>query len=604
MKKSFALAACACFIIGTITNVLAAEVTGTWKSDFDSQIGHQNYTFTFKQEGGKLTGKAKSEAGDRKREAELTEGKIDGDTISFVEILNIPDREIRISYTGKVSAEGNEIKFTREVGDFAKSEIVARREQTAPSETASTGRSIRIKAGKSEPVKDSEGNVWLADQGFEGGQTIERPDIQIANTKSPDLYRAEHYSMDSFSWPVPNGKYLVKLHFAETFEGITGPGERVFSFNVQGREFKDFDVWVKAGGPLKAYIESVPVEVTDGKIKVTFTPKVENPQICAIEIVPRGNGDLTKEESLTKREAADAPAQPAGPGARRAGGRGGFGGPIELGPDDKPAFPEPPAGFNARRNDVPHGDVKVVEYDSKTLGTRRQMRVYLPPAYSSDRKYPVLYLLHGIGANNRQWLEGCRAANVMDNLLADGKIQPMLMVFPDCDANINATNTTASARPGGGGRRGGFEGYGAPFENDLLKDIIPYIESHYSVFADPEHRALAGLSMGGGQSLNIGLSHMDTFANVGGFSSAPNTYEFGGISPGTRLLSDPEAAKEKLKVLWLACGNKDGLIRVSQGVHKMLKENSVPHVWHVDSHAHDDAEWSSNLYLFAQHIFK
>jgi enterochelin esterase-like enzyme len=104
--------------------------------------------------------------------------------------------------------------------------------------------------------------------------------------------------------------------------------------------------------------------------------------------------------------------------------------------------------------------------------------------------------------------------------------------------------------------------------------------------------------------LNIGLSHIETFANVGGFSSAPNTYEFGGISPNTKLLPDAEAAKEKLKVLWLACGKKDGLIRVSQGVHNMLKEKGVPHVWHVDSHAHDDLEWSSNLYLFAQHLFK
>ena len=155
----------------------------------------------------------------------------------------------------------------------------------------SAGKIIRIKAGKSEPVKDADGNVWLADQGFEGGETIERPDIQIANTKSPDLYRAEHYSMDSFSWPVPNGKYVVKLHFAETFDGITGPGERVFSFNVQGKEFKDFDVWVKAGGPLKAYVEAVPVEVTDGKLKITFTPKVENPQICAIEILPESTAN-------------------------------------------------------------------------------------------------------------------------------------------------------------------------------------------------------------------------------------------------------------------------------------------------------------------------
>jgi enterochelin esterase family protein len=264
-----------------------AEVTGTWKSEFDSQIGHQNYTFTFKQDGAKLTGKANSEVGDRKREAELKEGKVDGDTIWFVEILSIQDNEIRISYTGKLAADGNEIKFTREVGNFAKTEIVAKRERVASAVTVAAAEIIRIKAGKSEPVKDAEGNVWLADQGFEGGQTIERPDIQIANTKSPDLYRAEHYSMDSFSWPVPNGKYVVKLHFAETFDGINGPGERVFSFNVQGREFKDFDVWVKAGGPLKACVETVPVDVTTGAIKITFTPKVENPQVCAIEIIPQ-----------------------------------------------------------------------------------------------------------------------------------------------------------------------------------------------------------------------------------------------------------------------------------------------------------------------------
>ncbi len=483
----------------------------------------------------------------------------------------------------------------------------------APTATASPAQTVRIKAGRSEPVKDAEGNVWLADQGFEGGETIERPDIQIANTTSPDLYRAEHYSMDSFSWPVPNGNYVVKLHFAETFDGINGPGERVFSFNVQGHEFKDFDVWVKAGGPFRAFVETVPVEVTDGKIKITFTPKVENPQICAIEIIPQKDAETSTGTSASAAKALPtevtgtqpATNQPAaGPGARRGGGRGGFGGPIELGPDDKPAFPDPPAGFYARREGVPHGEVNVVEYNSKTLGTRRQMWVYTPPGYSSDRKYPVLYLLHGIGANNRQWLEGCRAANVMDNLLADGKIQPMVLVFPNCDANINATNTVSTARPGEGGRRGGFEGYGVPFENDLLNDIIPYVESHYSVFADREHRALAGLSMGGGQSLNIGLSHLETFAYVGGFSSAPNTYEFGGISPDTKLLPDPEAAKEKLQLLWLACGNKDGLIRVSQGVHKMLKEKGVPHVWHVDSHAHDDAEWSSNLYLFVQQLFK
>jgi hypothetical protein len=260
----------------------AADVTGTWKSEFDSQIGHQKYTFTLKQDGAKLTGKANSEIEDRKREAELKDGKVDGDAISFAEMLDIQGTATPIKYTGKLSADRNEIKFTREVGDLAKYEIVAKRDQAD-----SAAKAIRIKAGSSESVKDAEGNVWEAEKGFEGGMTIARPTLQIANTKSPDLYRSEHYSMDSFTWSVPNGKYLVKLHFAETFEGITAPGQRVFSFKVQGKEFKDFDPWVKAGGFCRAYIETVPVEVTDGEIKITFTPKVENPQVCAIEISPQ-----------------------------------------------------------------------------------------------------------------------------------------------------------------------------------------------------------------------------------------------------------------------------------------------------------------------------
>ncbi len=293
------------------TQLPATGISGIWKSEFESLIGHQQYTFTFKQDGAKLAGKANSEAGERQRETELLEGQVNGDQIAFVEILNLQGNDIRITYTGKLSADGKEIQFTREVGDVAKTKIVAKREPTAPGgavvAAAPAAKVIRIKAGNSEPVKDSEGNVWMADQGFEGGQTIARLDLQIANTKSPDLYRAEHYSMDSFSWPVPNGKYVVKLHFAETFEGITGPGGRVFSFNVQGKEFPEFDVWVKAGGFLKAYVETVNVEVTDGKIKVTFTPKVENPQICAIEIIPQsGTGT---------GPAAPAPAAPAVSGA-------------------------------------------------------------------------------------------------------------------------------------------------------------------------------------------------------------------------------------------------------------------------------------------------
>ncbi len=294
--------------------------------------------------------------------------------------------------------------------------------------------------------------------------------------------------------------------------------------------------------------------------------------------------------------AASAAAQPtpargdaAAPGARRDGGRGGFGGPIELGPDDKPAFDDPPEGFRARRENIPHGELTMVEYDSKTVGTRRKMLIYTPPGYSAGRKYPVLYLLHGIGGDEREWQRLCSPENILDNLLADGKIQPMIVVMPNGRAQVNdrAQGNVFATAPA-------F----ANFENDLLQDVIPAIESRYSVYANRENRALAGLSMGGGQALNFGLGHLDTFAWIGGFSSAPNT------KPPAELVPDPVAAREKLKLLWLACGNKDGLIRISQGVHNYLKENNMPHIWHVDSHAHDATEWANNLYLFAQHIFK
>lgn len=158
---------------------------------------------------------------------------------------------------------------------------------SAASATAPVTPPVRIKTGVTAPFTDSAGNVWLPDQGFADGDTTDRAsDLQIANTKDPGLYRTERYSMTSFSYPVPNGKYIVKLHFAETYDGISGPGDRVFSFNVEGHAFNDFDIWVKAGGPNRAYIETVPVDVTDGKLDITFTPKVENPEINGIEILP------------------------------------------------------------------------------------------------------------------------------------------------------------------------------------------------------------------------------------------------------------------------------------------------------------------------------
>ena len=261
--------------------------------------------------------------------------------------------------------------------------------------------------------------------------------------------------------------------------------------------------------------------------------------------------------------------------------------------------------FYALKN-VPHGQLREVLYSAKTTNSIRHAFVYTPPDYDKDtnRRFPVLYLLHGIGANERQWPGGGAAHVVIDNLIAARKIEPMMVVFP----NGNATTNTADTWRGGRGGRGGFgggdpaalagDGWGKDFESDLLKDIIPFIESHYSVHADREHRALAGLSMGGGQSLDFGLGNLDTFANVGGFSSAPNTR-----APEV-LVPDPAKAREKLKVLWISCGNKDGLMTFSLRTHTYLKAKDVPHIWHVDDNAHDFKHWKNSLYWFSQQIFK
>jgi endoglucanase len=156
-----------------------------------------------------------------------------------------------------------------------------------PAEVAPLSSAIRINAGADTTFTDADGNVWLADRGFEGGDVSPRDaDMKIENMKNAAIYRTEHWGMNSFSQPLPNGKYVVKLHFAETWEGVTGLGGRVFSFNVEGQEFKDVDVWVKAGGGQRAYIETVNVDIADGKLDTTFESGVDNPEINGLEIIP------------------------------------------------------------------------------------------------------------------------------------------------------------------------------------------------------------------------------------------------------------------------------------------------------------------------------
>ncbi|HEY0076896.1 MAG TPA: alpha/beta hydrolase-fold protein, partial [Abditibacteriaceae bacterium] len=263
--------------------------------------------------------------------------------------------------------------------------------------------------------------------------------------------------------------------------------------------------------------------------------------------------------------------------------------PINLGPDDKAAFSPVPAGFDVRRDDIPHGEIKLVEYNSTTVGNKRKMQVYTPPGYNPQEKYRVLYLLHGIGGDEWEWKNGGSPEVILDNLYAAKKLQPMIVVLPNGRAQKDDRpigNVFASAPA--------FE----TFEKDLLKDIIPFIEANYSVKTGAENRALAGLSMGGGQSLNFGLGNLDTFSWVGGFSSAPNTRS------GAKLLANPDEAKKKLKLLWLSCGDKDNLMFISQRTHRYLSENNVPHIWHVQPGGHDFKVWKQDLYNFAQLLFR
>lgn len=282
----------------------------------------------------------------------------------------------------------------------------------------------------------------------------------------------------------------------------------------------------------------------------------------------------------------NAPPQNRPPQGRR--GPGGFGGPIVLGPDDKQIYPDPADDIFANRDNIPHGKLEMIEYESKTVGTVRKLNVYTPPGYSTEKKYPVLYLLHGIGGDETEWQRFAKPNLLLDNLIADGKAVPMIIVMPNGRAQKND-------RPGGNV----FESAPAfaVFERDLLDDVIPAIESRYSVQKNRDHRAIAGLSMGGGQSLNFGLGHLETFAWVGGFSSAPNTKK------PEELVPDANKTKEQLKLLWLSCGNKDGLINISQNTQRYLTSQGVPHVWNVDAYGHDATHWRNNLYHFAQLLF-
>jgi enterochelin esterase-like enzyme len=256
-----------------------------------------------------------------------------------------------------------------------------------------------------------------------------------------------------------------------------------------------------------------------------------------------------------------------------------------------PILKQAPAGFDQPRAGIAAGRIDSISYPSATVGTTRKALVYTPPGYSKKKKYPVLYLLHGIGGDEKEWLRGGQPQVILDNLYAEGKLQPMLVVMPNGRA---MKDDRAVGNIYGPDKVAAF----ANFEQDLLRDLIPYIEKTYKPLTTRENRAIAGLSMGGGQSLNFGLGNLDKFAWVGEFSAAPNTKQ------PAELLPNPEQAKKQLKLLWLECGDADGLLSVSQRTHDYLYQHRVPHVYYIEPGGHDFKVWKNGLYMFSQFLFK
>ncbi|MBO4444052.1 MAG: esterase family protein [Bacteroidaceae bacterium] len=286
--------------------------------------------------------------------------------------------------------------------------------------------------------------------------------------------------------------------------------------------------------------------------------------------------------------AAGVSAQAPGGGMPPMGG-GMFGAPQQIDVEFD-EYVAAPAGFDEVREGIEHGTVQLIEYQSESVGTTRKANVYLPPKYDASKKYSVLYLLHGIGGDENEWMYDGGVPNViMDNLYADGKVADMIVVMPNGRAAKDDSRSAGF---------GSFPAFGE-FDKDLIGSLIPYINSHFSTYGDKMHTAIAGLSMGGGQSLNFGLGHMDVFAYVGGFSSAPNTMR------ASQLIPDVEKTKKENKLLWMVCGSADNLMFNSTQLKAFCDENGIPcTLINYPEGKHDFVVWKYGLYNFAQLIFK
>jgi enterochelin esterase family protein len=235
---------------------------------------------------------------------------------------------------------------------------------------------------------------------------------------------------------------------------------------------------------------------------------------------------------------------------------------------------------------VPHGTLHINMYESKSLGMTRNVYVYTPPGYEqSAAKYPVLYLLHGSGLIEEAWISGGRANVILDNLLAQGKVKPMVLVMP--------YGHVARAMADEPARTPGPDG----FEKDLLGDVMPPIERDYRVLTDRGQRAIAGLSMGGGQAMSIGLHHPDLFSSIATFSGSTG-YR------GELEKMDPAVLKSNFKVLWVGCGTDDPAFASNKAIGDLLEAKSVPHVFRASGGGHIWPVWQVYLSGFAPLLFQ
>ena len=236
---------------------------------------------------------------------------------------------------------------------------------------------------------------------------------------------------------------------------------------------------------------------------------------------------------------------------------------------------------------VPHGTVHVNFYDSPNLDRQRMVYVYTPPGYESSRqRYPVLYLLHGNGQIEASWTWTGRANVILDNLLADGKIKPMIVVMPY--GHIPREIKSASPAPS--------QNDPGAIEKELLTAVKPMVEAKYRVLADRKHRAIGGLSMGAGQSMAIGLHHLDEFAYIAAFSGGGNRAEW--------EKADPAMLNQKLKVLWIGCGTEDPGYNGVKGMDELLTSKGVHHVWNPSGGGHSWPNWQIYLAKYAPLLFR